>query len=62
MLVLCGKQDLSSAPARMKLIHEAAKHSTYVELEPRPHMMAMEQPKAVVDALVKFRASVDALV
>lgn len=60
MLVLAGTQDLSSTPERMKPIHEAAKNSSYVELNPGTHMMAMEQPEAVAKALKDFRVRVDA--
>ncbi|KAF9885362.1 Rho GTPase [Aspergillus nanangensis] len=58
ILVLAGKQDASSTPERMKPIHEASNNSTYVELDPGTHMMAMEQPELVADALVAFRKHV----
>ena len=60
ILVLAGKQDLSSTPERMKPIHEAARHGSYVELDPGTHMMAMEQPVAVANALLAFRKQVEA--
>lgn len=59
ILVLAGKQDLSATPEHMKPIHAAAKNSSYVELDPGTHMMAMEQPESVSQALLKFRKQVD---
>jgi 3-oxoadipate enol-lactonase len=59
ILVLAGTQDLSATPEHMIPIHEAAKKSTYVELNPGTHMMAMEQPEAVAAALLEFRRQVD---
>ena len=59
ILVLCGTQDLSSTPDRMRPIHKAAKRGTYIELNPGTHMMAMEQPDAVARALLEFRKKVD---
>ena len=58
ILVLAGKQDASSTPEKMKPIHEASKSSTYVELDSGTHMMAMEQPELVADALLTFRREV----
>jgi 3-oxoadipate enol-lactonase len=59
ILVLAGTQDLSATPEIMIPIHEAAKKSTFVELSPGTHMMALEQPKAVAAALLDFRREVD---
>jgi 3-oxoadipate enol-lactonase len=63
ILVLAGKNDLSSTPERMKPIHEeaqrAGRDSEYVELEHGTHMMAMEFPDDVSQILNAFRAKVD---
>jgi len=59
ILILAGSQDLSSTPERMRTIHAAAKNSTFVEINPGTHMMAMEQPDSVAKALLDFRNTVD---
>ncbi len=60
ILVLAGAKDLSSAPERMKPIFEHAKDGEYVELPNGTHMMAMEMPEQVAEALLAFRQRVDA--
>lgn len=63
ILVLCGTKDLSATPERMKPIHEeavkAGRNSEYVELAKGTHMMAMEIPREVAEALTRFRRKVD---
>ncbi|KAI5460765.1 Alpha/Beta hydrolase protein [Mariannaea sp. PMI_226] len=59
ILVLAGTQDQSALPEYMIPIHEAAKRSMYVELNPGTHMMVMEQPEGVATALLNFRQQVD---
>ena len=60
ILVLAGAKDLSSTPERMKPIYEQARDGTYVELPTGTHMMAMEMPGEVAEALLAFRHKVDA--
>jgi hypothetical protein len=50
-----GKKDLSAGPERMKLIFDEAKDGEYVELPTGTHMMAMEMPEQVAEAMLRFR-------
>jgi 3-oxoadipate enol-lactonase len=59
ILALAGKQDASATPEHMKPIYQESRDGTYVELDPGTHMMVMEQPGAVTNALLTFRKSVD---
>ncbi|KAL2788218.1 Alpha/Beta hydrolase protein [Aspergillus keveii] len=59
ILVLAGKQDASATPEHMKPIYQESPNGTYVELDPGTHMMVMEQPEAVANALLNFRKVVD---
>jgi 3-oxoadipate enol-lactonase len=59
ILVLAGTKDLSATPERMRPIYEQAKDGEYVELPTGTHMMAMEMPEQVAEALLAFRKKVD---
>ena len=59
ILVLAGAKDLSSTPERMRPIYELAVNGEYVELPLGTHMMAMEIPEQVADAMLAFRKKVD---
>ena len=59
VLVLSGKQDLSSSPEMMGEIPKYYAHAEFVSIDPRTHMAVMEQPDAVAAALVRFRDEVD---
>ncbi|KAJ9637068.1 hypothetical protein H2204_004992 [Knufia peltigerae] len=61
VLVLSGRQDLSSTTPMMKAIAEACKNTDarFEEVDPGTHMMVMEQPKPVADKLIAFREAVD---
>ena len=60
ILVLAGTKDLSATPERMRPIFEHAKDGEYVELPTGTHMMAMEMPGQVAEAMLAFRKKVDA--
>ncbi|GAX07373.1 hypothetical protein IWT5_00106 [Secundilactobacillus silagincola] len=60
VLALGGKQDASAVPALMQQMANAYPNSKLVTLDPGTHMMPMEQPQAVSDALAAFYQSVDA--
>lgn len=59
-LVLAGEHDASCTPEIMAGIAKRVLGSTYRELPSTPHMMSLEQPGLVADALLEFFASVDA--
>ena len=54
VLVVCGKQDLSTGPKIMRRTAEAWR-AEYRELDPGTHMMALEQPQELVRELLAFR-------
>jgi 3-oxoadipate enol-lactonase len=57
-LALAGTQDVSTVPAAMRQTADGLPDCEYVELDPGTHMMTMEQPEAVADALLAFRERV----
>lgn len=59
VLVLSGKQDLSSTPEMMQATAEAYPNSRFVAIDPGTHMMPMEQPAPVAAALAAFRERVE---
>lgn len=61
VLSLSGKQDLSSTPPMMRAIVDACKseRAEFQEIDPGTHMMVMEQPGPVANALNAFRRKVD---
>lgn len=61
VLVLSGRQDLSSTPTLMREIADACVNADcqFQEVDPGTHMMVMEMPEPVADKLVAFRQKVD---
>lgn len=57
-LVLSGAQDLSTPPETMRPIAETLPHAQFVSINPGSHLMALEQPGAVAEALIGFRIRV----
>jgi 3-oxoadipate enol-lactonase len=57
-LVLSGAQDLSTPPEVMRPIAETLPHAQFVSINPGSHLMALEQPAAVAEALIGFRIRV----
>jgi pimeloyl-ACP methyl ester carboxylesterase len=55
-LVLCGRDDAWSPPARHELMHERIPGSTLTVIERCGHMSPMEQPAAVTAALREWLA------
>jgi pimeloyl-ACP methyl ester carboxylesterase len=53
-LVLCGREDGWSPPARHEFMHERIAGSRLVVLERCGHMSTMEQPAAVTAALANW--------
>ena len=56
-LVLCGREDRATVPVHSERIAQAIAGAKLVYIEGAGHMSALEQPKAVNDALVPFVAS-----
>ena len=59
VFVLSGKQDLSSTPEMMEATAKLYKNSEFCAVDPGTHMMPMEQPEAVADALGRFRDRIE---
>jgi len=57
-LVLSGAQDLSTPPEVMRPIAETLPHAQFVSIDPGSHLMALEQPGAVAEALIGFRVDI----
>jgi|ERR1700688_1004305 3-oxoadipate enol-lactonase len=57
-LVLSGVQDLSTPPEVMRPIAETLPHARFVSINPGSHLMALEQPGAVAEALTGFRVRI----
>ncbi|SCK25010.1 Pimeloyl-ACP methyl ester carboxylesterase [Variovorax sp. HW608] len=53
-LILCGRQDAWSPPARHERMHEMRPGSRLVVIEDSGHMSTMEQPAAVSQALIEW--------
>jgi 3-oxoadipate enol-lactonase len=54
-LVLSGVQDCSTPPEVMRPIAEKLPHAEFVPIDPGSHLMALEQPSTVTEALIAFR-------
>lgn len=63
VLALSGTKDASSTPAIMKTISDSCTNAKaeFVSIEEGTHMMVMERPKPVAEALIAFRKKVDSL-
>jgi pimeloyl-ACP methyl ester carboxylesterase len=56
-LVMCGREDRATEPVHSERIAQAIAGAKLVYIEGAGHISALEQPKAVNDALVPFVAS-----
>ena len=59
VLVLSGKQDLSSTPEMMQSTADVYKRAQFQAIDPGTHMMVMEQAPAVATALTSFRDKIE---
>ena len=53
-LIICGSEDKLTPPKYSKLLHENILHSEHVNIERAGHMVMLEKPHAVVDAIESF--------
>jgi 3-oxoadipate enol-lactonase len=56
-LVLAGERDVSATPEIMRGIAERIPGSVYQELAGAPHMLTLEKPELVAEALDQFLPS-----
>ena len=54
-LVVSGQQDLSSTPEMMRDLADGLPDGRYVPADPGTHMITLEQPDTLADALATFR-------
>jgi 3-oxoadipate enol-lactonase len=58
-VAIAGQQDRSAVPEALEAIADGVPDCRYVLVDPGTHMMPMEQPGPLADALVAFRSEID---
>ena len=53
-LIICGSEDKMTSPKYSKNLHEHIPHSKYVIIDRAGHMVMLEKPRAVVEAVESF--------